>query len=53
MMHVLYPQFQVRYNVNHSCGHDRQKLDALNTSQTNKEYGGSIPKINNMIIVDG
>ena len=32
VMRVLYSDFAVRYNVDHSCGHDRQKEDGLNTN---------------------
>ena len=43
VMKALYPQFYIKFNVDHSCGHDRQRLDALNVNRMNVNYGGSQP----------
>jgi hypothetical protein len=32
--------YEVRFMVDHSCGHDRQREDGLSVVQMNKEYGG-------------
>ena len=37
-------QFDIRINVDNSCGHDRQKEDALNVNQMNWDYRGKKPK---------
>ena len=38
---ILYPQFQVHFLFDHSCGHDRQREDGLNANRMNKEFGGA------------
>jgi hypothetical protein len=38
---VLYPQFQVHFLFDHSCGHDCQREDGLNANRMNKDFGGA------------
>ena len=33
--------FEIHFMVEHSCGHDRQRLDGLNVNEVNVGYGGS------------
>ena len=52
-MTVLHPTIEVRYNVDHSCGHDRQREDALNTNNMNSGYGGAVPAMHETKIKEG
>ena len=42
---VLYPQHNFLFLLDHSCGHDRQRVDGLNVENMNKLYGGNKPKM--------
>ena len=33
-------KYDIRFMVDHSCGHDRQRDDGLSVLHMNKEYGG-------------
>ena len=46
-------QFDIKINVDHSCGHDRQKEDALNVNQMNRDYGGRKPKMHDSKMSEG
>ena len=38
---VLYPQFDLLFLFDHSCGHNRQEEDGLNVENMNKEFDGA------------
>ena len=40
-LQVLYPQFDFGFSVDHSCGHDRQKLDGICFNAMNVNLGGN------------
>ena len=40
VMHALYPDYNVLFLFDHSCGHDRQREDGLNVENMSKNYGG-------------
>ena len=40
VMNCHYPQFQVMYLFDHSCGHDRGKEDGLLVGNMNVSWGG-------------
>ncbi len=42
---VLYPQHDFLFLLDHSCGHDRQRVDGLNIENMNKLYGSNKPKM--------
>jgi hypothetical protein len=42
---VLYPQHDSLFLLDHSCEHDRQRVDALNIENMNKLYGDNKPKM--------
>jgi hypothetical protein len=42
---VLYPEYDFLFLLDHSCGHDRQRKDGLNSEQMNKAFGGNQPKM--------
>merc|ERR1712196_473780 len=52
-MRALYPEFDVRYNVDHSCGHDKAASDSLNVARMKKNYGGLQPKMRESKMVEG
>jgi hypothetical protein len=35
-----FKKYEIRFMVDHSCGHDRQRDDGLNVIHMNKDYGG-------------
>ena len=39
-LRVLHPNYDIVFIMDHSCGHDRQRMDGLNASNTSKEWGG-------------
>jgi hypothetical protein len=39
VMHALYPDYDVLFLFDHSCGHDRQRKDGLNLENMSKNYG--------------
>lgn len=47
---VLYPQFDLHFLFDHSCGHDRQRPDGLNANKMSKGYGGAQPQMRSTII---
>ena len=51
VMKTFYPEFDVKYNVDHSCRHDRQRLDSLNVHRMNVEYGGNQNKCHDLIMI--
>ena len=53
VMRSLYPNLDVRYNVDHSCGHDKQSSDSLNVSRMKKNYGGIQPHMRQSVMVAG
>ena len=40
VMNLLYPQYDVLFLFDHSCGHVRQRKDGLNVENMSKSYGG-------------
>ncbi len=38
---VLYPEHDVLFMLDHSCGHDRQRQGGLNVENMNKSFGGN------------
>jgi hypothetical protein len=36
----LYPEYEIHFCVDHSCGHDRQREDGLDATKMNKVFGG-------------
>jgi hypothetical protein len=40
VLRCLYPQYDVLFMFDHSCGHDRQREDGLNVKNMSKNYGG-------------
>ena len=46
-------KYKFKINVDHSCGHDQQKEDALKVESMNRDYGGVKPKMHDSIMVDG
>ncbi len=42
---VLYPEHDVLFMLDHSCGHDRQRQGGLNAENMNKSFGGHQPKM--------
>ena len=40
VMHALYPDYNVLFLFNHSCGYDRQRDDGLNVENMSKNYRG-------------
>ena len=46
-------KFDIKINVDHSCGHDRQKEDALNVNRMNRDYGGVKPKMHDSKMTKG
>ena len=47
---VLYPDFDIMFIVDHSCGHDRQRPDGLRVANVNKEFGGAQPCMRDTLI---
>ena len=41
VMHALYPDYDVLFLFDHSCGHDRQREDGLNVENMSKNYRGN------------
>jgi hypothetical protein len=37
---VLYPQYDMVFLLDHSCGHDQQNEDGLNAGKMSKTFGG-------------
>ena len=52
VMQTLFPDFDVKFNVDHSCGHDRQRPDALNVNNMNQGYGGKQTCMHDSIMTD-
>ena len=52
VLKVLYPQFDIVFLFDHSCGHDKQRPDGLNANNISKGYGGSQPKMHDTKIQD-
>ena len=50
VLHHLYPEFEVHFLFDHSCGHDRQRPDGLNANNMSKFYGGVQPKMHDSLI---
>ena len=50
VMKVLYPEFDVCFYFDHSCGHDRQRPYALNGNRMNVKFGGSQPIIHDSAV---
>mmetsp|Transcript_19536 Transcript_19536/g.21850 ORF Transcript_19536/g.21850 Transcript_19536/m.21850 type:complete len:143 (-) Transcript_19536:600-1028(-) len=47
-------KYDYKINVDHSCGHDRQKENALKVENMNHDYGGVVkPSMYDTIMVDG
>jgi hypothetical protein len=41
-----WPEFEIFFFLfDHSCGHDRQRLDGLTTTGLNKGFGGAQPRM--------
>ena len=49
---VIYPEFEFRFCVDHSCGHDRQQSDGLNARKMNKLFGGKQPHLHDTTIIE-
>ncbi len=43
--HCLYPQYDLLFMFDHSCGHDRQREDGLNVENMSRNYGGKQSKL--------
>jgi hypothetical protein len=39
-MKTLYPDYDLLFLFNHSCGHDKQQPNGLNAENMSKYYGG-------------
>ena len=50
VLHHLYPEFEVHFLFDHSCGHDRQRPDGLNANNMSKFYGGVQPCMHDSLI---
>ena len=48
----LYPQFQFLFLFDHSCGHDRQREDALNAEVMSKGFGGKQRHMHTSVMKD-
>ena len=42
---VLWPQYDCLFLFDHSCGHDKQRIDGLNAENMLKGYGGKQSKL--------
>jgi hypothetical protein len=45
VLKVLYPEFYVVFLFDHSCGHDRMRLDGLQPNDVGVKFGGKQPKM--------
>jgi hypothetical protein len=46
----LYPQYDVLFMFDHSCGHDQQREDGLNVENMSKNYGGKQSELRTSLI---
>jgi hypothetical protein len=50
VMKLLYPQYDVLFLFDHSCGHDRQCEDGLNFENMSKSYHGKQSILRTLLI---
>ena len=50
VLQTLYPEFDIMFLFDHSCGHDRQRPDGLNPLKMGKYFGGKQPIMRDSII---
>jgi hypothetical protein len=50
VLHCLYPQYDLLFMFDHSCGHDRQREDGLNVENMSRNYWGKQSKLRTSLI---